>query len=61
VIKLKRFKKFLLKNLEDIFIFCGLFLINIPFYIWHWYIGIEVTGTILLLLGVYFARHPIKG
>lgn len=43
------------KYIEDFFIITGLILINIPFYLWNYKIGIFITGLIFLIIGIYFS------
>ncbi|KGI45304.1 hypothetical protein DP124_01295 [Clostridium tetani] len=62
MVKIKKLFRFKLLNyIEDILICIGLILINIPFYIYKWFVGIEITGLIFLILGIYFAKNPPKG
>ncbi|MBS4539817.1 hypothetical protein GOQ27_15185 [Clostridium sp. D2Q-11] len=59
--KLKdKFLELLCIYIEDFFILVGLLFIIIPTYIVNIIIGLYVTGLIFIMLGIYFARNPLK-
>jgi uncharacterized membrane protein len=58
--KINKFKQFLLLHIEDFLIFIGLFLIIFATFLINKVGGIYATGIILLVLGCYFTRFPVK-
>lgn len=67
VMKIKNFFKgfgtlidTLLKFIEDIFIISGVFIINLTTYKVSPIAGSYVTGITFLILGIYFAKNPLK-
>lgn len=52
---------FILKNIEDFLIFIGLLLLVLATFMMNTIAGIYVLGLILILLGVYFTKFPMKG
>lgn len=57
---MNRLKKILCNYIEDFFIFIGLILTIITTFLINFYIGMYVLGIIFILLGIYFAKNPLK-
>lgn len=47
-------------NIEDILILSGLLLIIIATFLINIIAGIYITGLILLALGIYFTKYPVR-
>jgi len=52
-------KKFFKDYIEDILVFSGLTVIAGATFLLNFIAGLYAAGLILLLLGVYFTRHPL--
>lgn len=57
---MNRLKKILCNYIEDFFIFIGLILTIITTFLINFYIGMYVLAIIFILLGIYFAKNPLK-
>ncbi|EOU2113568.1 TPA: hypothetical protein ACG0NJ_002145 [Clostridium perfringens] len=57
---MKKLKQIFYDYIEDFFIFLGLLIIVITTLILNIFVGMYVLGAILLILGIFFAKHPFK-
>ncbi|AOY76910.1 hypothetical protein BJL90_14230 [Clostridium formicaceticum] len=57
---MKKLKQILLSHLEDIFIFCGLFLIVVTTFIVNVIVALYTLGGVLLILGIFLSKYPLK-
>jgi len=57
---MKKVLKIITSYLEDVFIISGLLLIAGTTFFINMYAGFYVTGGILLTLGIYFTKHPLR-
>lgn len=58
--KINKLKQILYDYIEDFFIFMGLVLIVITTFLIDFYIGMYVLAIIFIVLGIYFAKNPLK-
>lgn len=54
-------KKFIANYIEDILIFSGLVVITVATFLLSVIAGLYVLGALLVALGCYLAKYPIKG
>ncbi|AUN11448.1 hypothetical protein CF057_11680 [Clostridium botulinum] len=57
---MNRLRQILYEYIEDFFIFIGLILIIITTFLINFYIGMYVLSIIFIILGIYFAKNPLK-
>ncbi|MGL4569644.1 MAG: hypothetical protein ACRCVJ_01100 [Clostridium sp.] len=55
-----KIKKIFCNYIEDFFIFLGLLIIAATTIKLNFYIGMYVVAVILIILGIYFAKNPLK-
>lgn len=58
---MKNIKVVFYNYIEDILIFLGLIIIVCTTLKLSLYIGMYILGVILIILGIYFAKNPLKG
>ena len=57
---LKIIKNIFYNYIEDILIFLGLIIIVITTLVLNFYVGMYVLAIIFLILGIYFAKNPLR-